>query len=155
MLARLTEQLTRSGQRVATLKHHGHLEAGSLADPTTDTGKHWESGAMTTMLASPTVTMIAHDVEPPLSACLAYYEHIPGLQVLLVEGYKAAHYSKAVLVRDYSDWGALKSLENIKLVIAGDDVNKIIIEAAVPVFEWNAHDRYIPFIMRLLEEQNG
>lgn len=150
VMCELIEALRAEGYKVATLKHHAHIDLNPLHDAGTDTGKHEQCGALVTALAGPYFTQINYSDEPTLSAYVAFYKEL-NIDVLLIEGFKNAGYPKAVLLRSEEEFEGFKDLNNIKAWITPKGAE--ISSASAPAFSRENTRTYTSYIINLLEGQ--
>ena len=95
LLCRLLDWFARQGLRVAVLKHTHHHDLG---DRGKDTWRFRQAGARAVALAGPGLLQITrtYPEEPHLAAALA--ELAPGVDLILVEGYKSGSLPKIVVL---------------------------------------------------------
>jgi molybdopterin-guanine dinucleotide biosynthesis protein MobB len=91
LICKLLAWLTAQKLRVAVLKHSHHRHLG---DEGKDTGRYRQAGGSLVALAAPGILQITRSglEEPPLMAVLA--ELAPGVDLILVEGYKTSDLPK-------------------------------------------------------------
>ena len=144
-MGKLLAYLTNKGVTCASLKHHGHQEKDPLLFG--DSGKHFGHGGSPASLVCPSFSHVSYRVEPPLEAFLAFYREIPGLNWLLIEGYKEASFPKMVLIKDLTEWERLSSLKNILTVVTDNrDVVKLAANT-FPVFNRNDAEEVGRFLL--------
>jgi molybdopterin-guanine dinucleotide biosynthesis protein B len=96
VLEKLIAELTRRAYRVGTIKHHSH--EFEMDVPGKDTWRHKQSGAVTTLISSPTRIGLVRDVENEMEL----NELLPlicGVDVIIVEGYKKVNRPKIEVFR--------------------------------------------------------
>jgi molybdopterin-guanine dinucleotide biosynthesis protein B len=133
------------GLACASLKHHGHQEENPLIYG--DSGKHLQSGGTPSGLVSPGFSHFSYKTEPPIDAFLAFYREIPGLNWLLIEGYKEATFPKLVLIKDKTEWARLSTLKNILGVVTDDSEVRALAERQFPVFNRNETEKTGHFLL--------
>ena len=91
LICRLLEWFSAQGLRAAVLKHSHHQQLG---DDGKDTWRYRQAGSRLVALAAPGLLQITRSRagEPPLDAILA--ELAPGVDLILVEGYKTSDLPK-------------------------------------------------------------
>lgn len=118
----LIAELTRRGNRVATIKHTHHALAHDAPD--TDSARHRAAGAIATLLAGP---------DTALTDALA---RLPAADLVLVEGYKGAPIPKIeVRARSADDHTPLAPADPLVFAICSDEPDPA---ALVPVFARDA-----------------
>lgn len=96
VLVKLIAELTGRGFRIGTIKHHSH--DFEMDVPGKDTWRHKQSGAVSTLIASPNRIGMVQDVprEMGLDHLIALVSHV---DVILVEGYKRVKRPKLEVFR--------------------------------------------------------
>lgn len=143
MVCRLTELFKQAGYVVGTIKHDAHHF--QMDTPGTDTWKHQQAGADVTAIASPEGTAILKRQSEPLEQLIA---QMPEAGIILIEGFKLAHYPKLVLLRTPDDLPLLELTSIIGIVAwpeaaASIDGNRL----HVPVFDMNHIEKIFHFIL--------
>jgi molybdopterin-guanine dinucleotide biosynthesis adapter protein len=153
VMCHLIRTLHAAGYKVATLKHHAHVDVDSFSglDKGTDTGKHWTSGAIGTVLAGPESAKMNFLLAPPIEAYIAFYQHLK-IDCLLIEGFKRAPYPKAVLLRSEEDVKTLNNLENIQTYIVPKE--EPFTSDLFPLFYREDVTSYTTYIKNWLEGQS-
>jgi len=97
LLEKLISELTRRGRRVATIKHDAH--SFDIDHEGKDTWRHFQAGAMATLISSPAKFAMVHRVEAEL-ALEQLVEHVgDNADIVLTEGYRSAAGPKIEVVR--------------------------------------------------------
>jgi molybdopterin-guanine dinucleotide biosynthesis protein B len=122
LIGELVRQLAARGLRVGTLKHDAHNFEPDI--PGTDTWQHRQAGAVVTAITSPSRTAWVQERATPLEELVSDMANNHSLDVLVIEGFKAAPYPKVVLIRSEQD-GELLTLPGI-LAVALREPNKQI-----------------------------
>ena len=120
LLSRWVRLLKTEGYTVAVLKHHGHSSPPSLPESSTDTMQFFNSGADLSVVAGGGVVQL-HMNEEPNFIRMKEIASMNNPDFLLIEGYKEERGEKIVLLRDETDWDALKNLHDIQLVVREQD----------------------------------
>lgn len=106
------------GYPVVTIKHHGHEgEEITLPPSHLDHMRHFEAGADQSIVQGHAYVETVQRVdEMPLQTlideCVTIDESI-----ILVEGYKQAHYDKIILYRNAEEYQQLHQLSNVKYAL--------------------------------------
>ena len=150
MMCHLITAFSSAGYKVASLKHHVHLEDKILRDPETDTGKHLASGACMSTLVGPQYTQITYFNEPSPEEYITFYG-VLGFDIILIEGFKHAPYPKAVLLRSEEDLKELQRLENIQAFVIPESIQKVA--SKNPVFYRENPETFTVFIKKWMESQ--
>ena len=114
----VTEQLIRALSdaqlRVGTIKHHAHGQPDAPSDK--DSTRHERAGAVISAVEGGGIVRFAvHDATWQLQQLVALYATFP-LDIILIEGYKTAHYPKVVIIGSPEDLSLLQ-LPNIRAVL--------------------------------------
>lgn len=91
----LIKQFVAAGYRVGSIKHDAHQF--EIDSPETDTGKLRQAGAAMVAITSAAQTALLMDGPLSLEQLLVT---MASMDVVVVEGFKTAHYPKLVLVRN-------------------------------------------------------
>lgn len=140
VLVKLIEELTRRGFRVGTIKHHSHDFEMDI--PGKDTWRHKQSGAVTTLISSPSRIGMVRDVvkEMELDELLPL---IVGVDVIIVEGYKGVKRPKIEVYRpDISKAPACRGDECLVALISDAPV-----DLGVPRFHSDDTRAIVDFIV--------
>ncbi len=104
--------------KVGTIKHHGHESAIYHYDKKKDTGKHREAGALVSLIeGNGSLILNSESITFSLKQLVKLYSHF-SLDVIVVEGYKAADYPKVVLIRTTEDAFILENLTNVLCIVS-------------------------------------
>lgn len=110
------------GYPVVTIKHHGHIgEEITLPDARLDHMKHFYAGAEQSIVQGHEVieTIQKNEgitLETLIKECVTIENSI-----ILVEGYKHAHYDKMILYRNKEELHALSQLSHVKYKVKRDE----------------------------------
>ncbi|MBM6682836.1 cyclic pyranopterin monophosphate synthase MoaC [Collinsella intestinalis] len=139
LVEKVIAELTRRGIRVGTIKHHGH--AGFDIDvPGKDSWRHAHAGSRHVGIVSAEryAEYADTDSELPLEQMLARY---PDVDVVLVEGYKAAGLANIVVARSGVDRmrgaSSLELVDDRTLALACNDALAMHIRVDVPTIDIN------------------
>lgn len=110
LIEQLIKELSKSGIRVATIKHS--REQIDLKDK--DTHRHLEAGALETIYVSPTELVTLRRVQASLENAIGSLHVDPDL--ILAEGFKSSPYPKILCSRSLEE--ARRAMERISNVIA-------------------------------------
>lgn len=147
LMEHLISQATSEGLRVGAIKHHGH--GGIPVENSKDSARHEEAGACVTAVEGEGILrMSIHQSSWELDDILAIYENLK-LDVILVEGYKYANYSKVVLLRTLEDRKLLNIVSNILCVIYWPTC-PLETQVPYPTFSLFDQENYIEFLMKEL-----
>ncbi|MBI4676597.1 MAG: molybdopterin-guanine dinucleotide biosynthesis protein B [Elusimicrobia bacterium] len=92
LLVRLVRRLSRKGWRIGTIKHCRH---GFEADrPGKDSFRHFQAGASASMAVSPKMLAVVRRLKCPLSLASVVKEHLPGMDLVLAEGFKRERFPR-------------------------------------------------------------
>ncbi len=116
LVARWVRLLKNEGLSVAVLKHHGHGGQPTMPDASTDTMQFFDNGADASVVAGGGAVQMLLNAEPGFVE-LKRWASIGNPDILLIEGYKEQQGEKVVLLREREDWEALRSLDNIRLIV--------------------------------------
>ncbi|SEN14272.1 molybdopterin-guanine dinucleotide biosynthesis protein B [Mesobacillus persicus] len=109
------QRLSLKGQKVVTIKHHGHGGKPDIAEGK-DSARHVEGGALASLIEGEgRVLLHAEQSEWTLKEQIHLLLALSP-DIVLIEGHKHEGYPKAVLLRDESDFHLLDELDNIKVV---------------------------------------
>lgn len=152
LMEELIQALAARGMRVATLKHHGHGGAPASPESSTDSERFSQAGAIASAVEGDGILRLSavHD-ELPLDRLLRIQAGF-GPDVILVEGWKHADYSKVVLLRGHEDWGILSKVINVCCVLYRGDKP----ETQLPSFSLDeqSHD-YLQWIVSKVEDSHA
>lgn len=130
---RLIKELTASGLKVATVKHHGHGGMPEVVEAK-DSEMHVKAGAAVSLVEGGGRMIIQAE-----SGQWSLSEEIDMLSffkpdVILIEGYKNEPYPKAVILRDESDLELVEKLHNIQVVLyRKSGLPNLLKDSALPV----------------------
>ncbi|WP_210364595.1 molybdopterin-guanine dinucleotide biosynthesis protein B [Bacillus sp. REN3] len=149
---KLIEQLSQSGLKVATVKHHGH---GGKPDVNgqKDSGRHITAGASASLVeGGGRLLLQAEDGEWTIKEKIELLSSLDP-DVILIEGHKHESFPKALLLRNEEDLCLLDELQAIKVVLYHDSrLEKLFKELPMPAFHIG-DDRGEHLILRLVKEQ--
>jgi len=149
LVCELVRAFAAEGYKVGTAKRDAH--EADPEPPGKDTWKHRQAGAGLTAFVSASRTAWVEERETPIEE-LADAMRARGIEVLLVEGFKAAPYPKIALLRDERDADLLE-LANVIAVACRAPMPAIEREAAlrgIPVFALPDTDSFGPLASLLL-----
>lgn len=139
LVEKVIAELTARGLRVGSLKHHGH-HGFDIDVPGKDSWRHAQAGSRHVGLVC--ATRVAEyadtDVEVPVSELLSHYTDV---DVVIVEGYKAAGLPNVVVARSGVDrlrgQSSLDLVDDGTVAIACNDVMASRVQLALPVLDIN------------------
>ena len=141
LLVALVEELTARGLTVGTVKHHSH--AGFDMDVEgKDSWRHMQAGSRYTVVASPDQLGCVRklpselplaDILAEMSANVRDAKGCPGLDLILVEGYRLSHLPTIDLFRSGNPRDMQRSLteDGGQIIAVATDIERIISEAKV------------------------
>lgn len=144
LATKFIEYATKKGYQTASLKHHGH---GGVPEGmyNTDSEKHKQAGSLISGVEGDGVFQLSKE-NWALDEMIQIYKWMH-VDLLIIEGFKACSFPKAVLISDEKDLELLNKVENVKAVIARVSLEKNAYP--FPVFQ----HRDINGICKWLEEQ--
>ncbi|MDY0322618.1 MAG: molybdopterin-guanine dinucleotide biosynthesis protein B [Candidatus Carbobacillus sp.] len=113
IICRLVSKLTEEGLCVRTVKHDAHRF--EIDHSGKDTWKHRMAGAETVAITSREQTTVMRRIYTPLDELL---REMGDLDVVHVEGFKFANYSKIVLVRTYDHVPLIEKTDDILALVS-------------------------------------
>lgn len=116
LTAHLTRCATNAGLQIATIKHHGHGGKPAVIDNKDSTLHEQAGAAISAVEGAGTLRLSITQNHWQLEDILTLYRQF-AMDIILVEGYKSAHYNKVVLVRQPSDLALLHELTHIICVL--------------------------------------
>lgn len=121
LTSNLLELAVRQGLKVSVIKHHGHGGAPDAGPATTDSGKLFEQGALSSLAYGDDVVQL--QLRSPKSRLEDFIALSARFRpdLILIEGFKQEAQSKIVMLRSSEDWEELRELSHIELVISPDD----------------------------------
>lgn len=122
LIARWVRLVKQQGFTVAVLKHHGHGSPLDMPNSETDTMQFFANGADVSVVAGGGAVQLHMNEEPDFMR-MKEIAKINSPDILFIEGYKEERGKKVVLLRNESDWEALRDLQDIELIV-GPDVNE-------------------------------
>ncbi|GGJ95511.1 molybdopterin-guanine dinucleotide biosynthesis protein MobB [Lentibacillus kapialis] len=133
LMNQLIHYFSAQNLKVASLKHHGH---GGEPDKVrgSDSSKHLESGSLMSGVQGEEQTQLTLQMPFELETLVNLYEKFP-LDLLLIEGYKKAHYRKIVLIKNEAEVSLLREISNIIAIGTWD--MKWLENQEYPVFDMN------------------
>ncbi|MFD1175725.1 molybdopterin-guanine dinucleotide biosynthesis protein B [Paenibacillus puldeungensis] len=149
LITRLLHLFNGMNLKVAVIKHDVH---GFEVDREgTDTYLFRETGAAAAAIVSPWRTAIVEEQETPLSELI---EHFAAYDLILVEGFKQAHYPKLVLLRGPEDVALLEQSNHICAIVQSELAEKRLSDEQayfnLPCFQRNEMERIAQFITQTL-----
>ena len=114
---RIIKQLKAMDCEVSVIKHHGEIGGQEIDIPRTrDHITYIESGADESIVQGYAYIHKLRKNEP-IELKTIIDEEVTSKDIVLIEGYKQAHYDKIVLYNHHEDKEALSQLQNIKLMV--------------------------------------
>lgn len=151
LASKIIRELTKSGYKVGSLKHHGHGGPPHIEDEGTDSFQHREAGAVVSGVEGAGVFQWQVQQERwKVDQLLSLYEPL-GLDIIIVEGYKMAHYPKIVLLREQEDVELLTSCSHIQGVISWK--KSIKGKQEFVSFHIDQEEQYLPWIMNTVKRR--
>lgn len=144
---RLTQELSRRGHRISTVKHAHH--AFDIDHPGTDSFRHREAGAQEVLLVSGRRWAMMHELrdepEPDFNAVL---DRLAPCDLVLVEGYRGEDHPKLEVRRDGArDNGPLPTApETIIAVVSDTDPGEAPETKGKPHFDHDAVGEIADFV---------
>ncbi|HEX7057163.1 MAG TPA: molybdopterin-guanine dinucleotide biosynthesis protein B [Bacilli bacterium] len=108
LLCRLIERLVSAGCHVGTVKHDAHCREFDV--PGKDSWRHRKSGAKKTAFVSAAGTAYFEEGEAALAEII---NRMQDVDIVLVEGFKAAPYRKIAVLRNPGDERILHAADNV------------------------------------------
>ncbi len=99
LIERLIQTLTKSGYRIAAIKHAGH--GFDLDTEGKDSWRHKRAGASTVIVKSKTSLALFTDTEDSVPLMDLRDQYVRNVDLILAEGWKSENYPKIVVVRDH------------------------------------------------------
>lgn len=114
LMTQMVAQIKALGYHVTTIKHHGHKgEEIQLPNENVDHMKHFNAGADQSIVQGHAyIETIKRDTKATLETLIADYVTMDN-SVILVEGYKQAHYDKVIVYRNDAEYQQLRYLTNV------------------------------------------
>ncbi len=97
LIEKLIPALERKGVRVATIKHDAHRF--DIDHPGKDTYRHFQAGARSVLIASPTKLALVKRLEAPMPLDDLLETYMSDADLILTEGYKSADKPKIEVFR--------------------------------------------------------
>ncbi|WCK52432.1 molybdopterin-guanine dinucleotide biosynthesis protein B [Aneurinibacillus sp. Ricciae_BoGa-3] len=113
LVTKLIRLFTEQGLTVGSVKHDAH--DFEMDKPGKDTWKHREAGAKVVAITSADKAAVLFQERKTLDELLTLYQ---GLDLVIIEGYKLAHYPKIVVVRNKEHEELLDNVTGILAVAA-------------------------------------
>lgn len=146
LICRLVRHLTTEGFRVGTIKHDAHRF--EIDHEGKDTWKHRMAGAETVAITSQEQTAVMRKRYTPLDELIS---DMRDLDLILVEGFKAAPHPKIVLIRTTDDLSLLERADHIMAVVSWIPLR----ETVAPAFDMNDFSRLYEHLRQHLEDGRG
>ncbi|MCC2249376.1 MAG: molybdopterin-guanine dinucleotide biosynthesis protein B [Bacillota bacterium] len=115
LVSRMIKTFSKQGFRVASLKHHGH-GGYPLGMENKDSEKHVKAGAIISGVEGDGMLQLSYQNPVYVDQIVKIYQMM-GIELLIIEGYKQANYSKIVFIRSEQDLHLLDQMTNIQAVI--------------------------------------
>jgi molybdopterin-guanine dinucleotide biosynthesis protein B len=135
--------------RAGVIKHHGHGGGLNEHDQRKDTGRFRKNGAVVSgVTANGELEMrFINDAPWQAEQLVRLYQHLP-VDMILIEGFKSASYSKVVMVKGKEDLKVLGQLDNIVAVVTWD--RELYFPEGRQIFHISEERRYIPWLLSRL-----
>lgn len=151
----LVQEIIRYGDKLGlksgTIKHHGHGGTPSKENKEKDSEKHLNAGAVYAAVEGNGELVIKKQTQYwSLDEIIDYYHRL-SLDLILIEGYKYAPISKAVIIRNQNDLYLLKELTNIQVVLSWIPLKETV---PFPVFSIEEKSRFIAWFFPFLFPQH-
>ncbi|MEW5960427.1 MAG: molybdopterin-guanine dinucleotide biosynthesis protein B [Chloroflexota bacterium] len=130
LIEKLLRELRRRGYRLATIKHHFHMDQ-SLDTPGKDSYRHAQAGAERVVLVAP-LTTVTFDYPPQPPTPQEIATHMPDFDLVLAEGFKGAELPAIEVLRAERNTIPIGNPDYL-LAIAAD----FPLVSACPVFDLN------------------
>ncbi|MFD1848495.1 molybdopterin-guanine dinucleotide biosynthesis protein B [Oceanobacillus bengalensis] len=145
LATRVIEELISKGNRVASLKHHGHGGV-PLGMKDTDSEKHSRAGALIAGVEGEGVLQLSQQEPWNLEQMIPIYEMM-SIDILVIEGFKNKGFNKIVLINKVEELPLLESVTNIKAVISSVSlINKSI---NYPVFKRHEVEKFCEWLVHI------
>ena len=112
---KLIDFFSNEGINVASLKHHGHGGI-PLGLEETDSAKHLQAGAVISGVEGDGMFQLTKQEPWNVEDMLDFYRRL-NIELVIIEGFKAHHYQKIVLIRNEEDLALLKAVTNIIAIV--------------------------------------
>lgn len=149
LITRLLNLFNGMNLKVAVIKHDVH--GFEMDREGTDTYLFRETGAAAAAIVSPWRTAIIEEQETSLSELI---EHFTAYDLILVEGFKQAHYPKLVLLRGPEDVPLLEQSSHICAIVQSEVAEKKMSDEqaniSLPCFHRNEVEQIAKFITQSL-----
>ncbi|MFC0524797.1 molybdopterin-guanine dinucleotide biosynthesis protein B [Pontibacillus salicampi] len=151
LMEKIIKALEKEGLRVGTFKHHGHGGFPDIMENQNDSEKHRLAGAVVSGVEGEgLLQLVGKQSTWSLDEVLSAYESFH-LDVVLVEGCKAATFPKCVLLRGREDMDLL-DLPAVEVVITKETIKE---SWSVPCFRREEEEQYIPWLIRHVKERRS
>ncbi|GGE50706.1 molybdopterin-guanine dinucleotide biosynthesis protein MobB [Pullulanibacillus camelliae] len=118
LVEKLIRRLKTLGLTAAVIKHHGHGGAPAQEMTVKDSLRHYKAGAVAAGVeGAGSLRLSANVSDWSLEKLIQFYDFF-SVDLLLIEGYKQAHYPKVVCIRCEEDLQLLTTLTHIVGVIS-------------------------------------
>jgi len=144
LLEKLVRELTSRGYRVATIKHDAH--SFEIDHPGKDSWRHKQSGAVMTIISSPTKVAVVSDTAYDHSLAEIREKFVQGVDLIISEGYKRESHPKIEVFRSDVHHELLCKADENLVAIAGDPP---LPPEGIPVFDLNDPRPLCDFVERL------
>lgn len=119
----LIEFFSNKGINVASLKHHGHGGL-PLGLEETDSAKHLQAGAVISGVEGDGMFQLTKQKAWKVEDMLDFYRNLD-TELVIIEGFKAHHYQKIVLIRNEEDLALLKAVTNIIAIVTSLELKQV------------------------------
>ena len=150
-VCRMTESFKHAGYKVGTVKHDAH--DFQMDTPGTDTWKHQAAGADITAISSSSRTAIIKNTPDPLEALIASMDSL--VDIILVEGFKAAPYPKVVFAKETSHLQLLQETSRPVALVCWPELTADTdipgrLDSELPVFAYDDYDAVFKLLQTVL-----
>lgn len=151
LIEKIVGFLTNKGLKVGTIKHHGH---GGMPEQMEDkdSARHYKAGAEIATVEGEGLLQMLFKEKRDLQGILQVYKDFH-LDVILIEGYKKATYSKLVMIRNEEDIVLLDTVAEVVAVITWIPL-ELDHKSSFPVFLISEEEAILTWIdLRLRKSQ--
>lgn len=156
LVEKLVTALTKANFRVGTIKHHGHGDELTSHDYGKDSWKHRQAGAIVSSAVSGgnLQLQISQQQEWEAETLVGLYSQFP-IDIIVIEGFKAATFPKIVLLKEEEDLKLLKKLNNIFCVISWFPIDESLKTDNIAYFTINDETEYLKYMLQKLKGQGN
>ncbi|MBO9129180.1 molybdopterin-guanine dinucleotide biosynthesis protein B [Bacillus sp. 165] len=148
---KVIRSLTTEGCKVGSIKHHGHGGEPEKVQQK-DSSRHKNAGAIASAVeGGGTLHLHATNNKWKLDDIISLYTLLD-LDIVIIEGYKAAQYPKVVLLKSEKDFRLLESSNHIIGVISWIPLPSHI-QNTYQTFHITEESAYLPWLMNIVREK--